>query len=55
MPAARTPTLDLRLEGQEMDDAVEKGYVDEATRFDMFKNDLVMVAGEVPELAAKLR
>lgn len=25
-----------------MDDAVEKGYVDEATRFDMFKNDLVM-------------
>ena len=36
-----------------MDDAVEKGYVDEATRFDMFKNDLVMVAGEDSELAAK--
>ncbi|RDB69927.1 molybdate ABC transporter substrate-binding protein [Eggerthella sinensis] len=35
-----------------MDDAVEKGYVDEATRFDMFKNDLVMVAGEDSELAA---
>lgn len=34
-----------------MDDAVEKGYVDEATRFDMFKNDLVMVAGEDTELA----
>ena len=33
-----------------MDDAVEKGYVDEATRFDMFKNDLVMVAGEDSEL-----
>ena len=29
-----------------MDDAVEKGYVDEATRFDMFKNDLVMVSKE---------
>ncbi len=36
-----------------MDDAVEKGYVDEATGFDMFKNDLVMVAGEDFELAAK--
>lgn len=35
-----------------MDDAVEKGYVDEATRFDLFKNDLVMVAGEDSELAA---
>lgn len=34
-----------------MDDAVEKGYVDEATRFDMFKNDLVIVAGENSELA----
>ena len=31
-----------------MDDAVEKGYVDEATRFDMFKNDLVMVASLPP-------
>lgn len=35
-----------------MDDAVEKGYVDEATRFDLFKNDLVMVAGEDSELAS---
>ena len=34
-----------------MDEAVEKGYVDESTRFDMFKNDLVMVAGEDSELA----
>lgn len=37
-----------------MDDAVEKGYVDETTRFDMFKNDLVMVVGEnstITELA----
>lgn len=34
-----------------MDDAVEKGYVDETTRFDMFKNDLVMVTGEDSELA----
>lgn len=29
-----------------MDTAVEKGYVDKDTRFDMFKNDLVMVAAE---------
>lgn len=29
-----------------MDDAVEGGFIDEATRFDMFKNDLVMVTGE---------
>lgn len=29
-----------------MDEAVEKGYVNQATRFDMFKNDLVMVVGE---------
>ncbi|MEG0217591.1 MAG: molybdate ABC transporter substrate-binding protein [Raoultibacter sp.] len=29
-----------------MDDAVKAGYVDEATRFDMFKNDLVMVTSE---------
>ena len=29
-----------------MDTAVEKGYVDQNTRFDMFKNDLVMVAAE---------
>lgn len=35
-----------------MDDSVEGGFVDEATRFDMFKNDLVIVTGvnntEVP-------
>ena len=36
-----------------MDTAVEKGYVDSSTRVDMFKNDLVMVAGEDSELAAK--
>ncbi|MEG0791427.1 MAG: molybdate ABC transporter substrate-binding protein [Gordonibacter sp.] len=36
-----------------MDEAVEKGYVDQATRFDMFKNDLVMVVGENAELAGK--
>lgn len=36
-----------------MDEAVEGGYVDEATRFDMFKNDLVMVTGESSELATK--
>ncbi|HIT45633.1 MAG TPA: molybdate ABC transporter substrate-binding protein [Candidatus Aphodovivens excrementavium] len=29
-----------------MDTAVEEGYVDEGTRFDMFTNDLVIVAGE---------
>ena len=29
-----------------MDEAVDGGYVDEATRFDLFKNDLVMVTGE---------
>lgn len=29
-----------------MDTAVESGYVDEATRSDMFDNDLVMVTGE---------
>ena len=28
-----------------MDEAVDAGYVDAATRFDMFKNDLVMVSG----------
>lgn len=28
-----------------MDDAAEAGYIDEATRFDMFTNDLVIVAG----------
>lgn len=36
-----------------MDDAVEGGFIDEATRFDMFTNDLVMVTGQnnadVPE------
>ncbi len=36
-----------------MDEAVEEGYVDESTRFDMFQNDLVMVAGEGSELAEK--
>ena len=36
-----------------MDEAVEGGYVDETTRFDLFKNDLVMVTGESSELAAK--
>ncbi|MEG0072580.1 MAG: molybdate ABC transporter substrate-binding protein [Raoultibacter sp.] len=29
-----------------MDEAAKAGYVDEATRFDMFKNDLVMVTSE---------
>ena len=29
-----------------MDTAVEEGYVDESTRFDMFTNDLVIVAAE---------
>lgn len=29
-----------------MDTAVKEGYVDEGTRFDMFTNDLVIVAGE---------
>ena len=29
-----------------MDTAVEEAYVDEGTRFDMFTNDLVIVAGE---------
>lgn len=29
-----------------MDTAVEEGYVDESTRFDMFTNDLVIVVGE---------
>ena len=29
-----------------MDTAVEEGYVDDSTRFDMFTNDLVIVAGE---------
>lgn len=29
-----------------MDTAVDEGYVDESTRFDMFTNDLVIVAGE---------
>lgn len=36
-----------------MDDAVEGGFIEEATRFDMFTNDLVMVTGQnnadVPE------
>ena len=36
-----------------MDEAVDAGYVDAATRFDMFKNDLVMVVGENSELADK--
>ena len=36
-----------------MDEAVDGGYVDEASRFDMFRNDLVMVTGENSELAAK--
>lgn len=34
-----------------MDAATEKGYIDEATRFDMFTNDLVIVAGEHSDLA----
>ncbi len=29
-----------------MDDAVDGGFIDEGTRFDMFTNDLVMVTGE---------
>ena len=33
-----------------MDTAVTKGYVDEATRVDMFKNDLVMVSKEGSDL-----
>ncbi len=33
-----------------MDTAVSKGYVDEGTRVDMFKNDLVMVSKEGSEL-----
>lgn len=32
--------------GSKMDDAVEKGLVSEDTRFDMFQNDLVIVAAE---------
>lgn len=36
-----------------MDEAVEKGFVDETTCFDMFTNDLVMVVGENSELADK--
>ena len=36
-----------------MDDAVDAGYVSPDTRFDMFKNDLVMVVGENSELAGK--
>ena len=52
LAAARTRRADLRLQGQDGRCRGE-GYVDEATRFDMFKNDLVMVAGEDSELAAK--
>ena len=33
-----------------MDTAVSKGYVDESTRVDMFKNDLVMVSKEGSDL-----
>ena len=33
-----------------MDTAVSKGYVDESTRVDMFKNDLVMVSKEGAEM-----
>ena len=34
-----------------MDTAVEEGYVDESTRFDMFTNDLVIVVGESSDIA----
>ena len=34
-----------------MDTAVEEGYVDEGTRFDMFTNDLVIVAGENSDIS----
>lgn len=34
-----------------MDTAVEQAYVDSATRFDMFLNDLVIVAGENSDIA----
>lgn len=34
-----------------MDTAVEEGYVDEGTRFDMFANDLVIVAGENSDIS----
>ncbi len=34
-----------------MDTAVEEGYVDESTRFDMFTNDLVIVAGENSDIS----
>lgn len=33
-----------------MDTAVEEGYVDEDTRFDMFTNDLVIVVGESSDI-----
>ena len=33
-----------------MDTAVEEGYVDESTRFDMFTNDLVIVVGESSDI-----
>ncbi len=37
-----------------MDDAVEESYVDESTRFDMFTNELVIVAGEDNEEITEL-
>lgn len=41
-----TADIEITASKATMDKAVEAGYVDEATRFDMFKNDLVMVTSE---------
>ena len=40
-----TADIEITASKGTMDDAVEEGYVDENTRFDMFTNDLVIVAG----------
>ncbi len=41
-----TADIEITASKSTMDDAVEAGYVDESTRFDMFTNDLVIVTGE---------
>ena len=40
-----TADIEITASKGTMDTAVKEGYVDEGTRFDMFTNDLVIVAG----------
>ena len=46
LKAGSSADIFISASGAKMDDAAAAGLVDEASRFDMFTNDLVMVTGE---------